>query len=273
MRMPPADHPASSVREDHPEHSICEIFRGDRIVGLGFAVGHAHVATCAHVVNSALGRADKRDPAWPGNVEMIWLRFPIGAADGGDERQKASVIGWLPASAGTFDSDDVAVLRLDEPAPAHVRVLRPARYRPSMPVQMWGLPLVRNGRRHPRAELNLLRSSEFVGDQTALSQSLNSGVAPVAVGRVGEIWRQLGCGGRVSMMLPSTVSRSMIAAPDYGASGRSRDRRTRGRPSVLDCLPMTACFAKLPLWTGLPAPRPSGVPESATMTGCALPAF
>lgn len=136
--MPLDDHPASSVREDHPEHSICEILYRNRVVGLGFAIGQAHVATCAHVVNSALGRADKRDPACPGNAEIVRLRFAIGSAGSEGECREASVIGWLPASARTFDADDIAVLRLDEPAPAYVRVLRPARYRPSMPVQMWG---------------------------------------------------------------------------------------------------------------------------------------
>jgi hypothetical protein len=138
VEMPLDDHPASGAREDHPEYSICEILCGKRIVGLGFAIGQDHVATCAHVVNSALGRADKRDPARPGNAEIIWLRFATGSADRCGERRKASVAGWLPARARTFDADDIAVLQLDKPTPAHVRVLRPARYRPSMPVQMWG---------------------------------------------------------------------------------------------------------------------------------------
>jgi hypothetical protein len=136
--MPLDDHPASSVREDHPEQSICEILYRDRVVGLGFAVGQGHVATCAHVVNSALGREDRRDPARPGNAEMICLRFAIGSADGDSGGRKASVVGWLPVSARTFDADDIAVLHLDEPEPAYVRALHPARYRPLMPVQMWG---------------------------------------------------------------------------------------------------------------------------------------
>jgi len=151
--MPLDDHLTSSAREDHPEHSICEILHRDRVVGLGFAIGQGHVATCAHVVNSALGRADKRDPAWPGNAEMIWLRFAIGSAGSDGECRKASVVGWLPASARTFDADDIAVLRLGEPAPAYVRVLRPARYRPSMPVQMWGPQFGRPDGGHVKGEV------------------------------------------------------------------------------------------------------------------------
>jgi hypothetical protein len=96
------------------------------------------VATCAHVINSALGRSDKRDPARPGDSEVIRLRFAIGATLGDDECHQASIVGWLPAEAGTFDFNDIAVLELADSAPAHVRVLRPVRYRPLMLVQMWG---------------------------------------------------------------------------------------------------------------------------------------
>jgi Trypsin-like peptidase domain len=142
--MPPAD---------RPEYSICEIFRGDRAVGLGFAISRAHVVTCAHVVNSALGRSDKRDPARPGDALAVRLRFAIGSTPGDDGYRAASVAGWLPAGAGTFDADDVAVLELAEPAPAHVRVLHPARYRPLMAVQMWGPQPGRPGGGHVKGEL------------------------------------------------------------------------------------------------------------------------
>lgn len=138
---------------DRPEYSICEIFRGDRAVGLGFAISQAHVVTCAHVVNSALGRPDKRDPARPGDATVIRLRFVIGSTPGDEGYRAASVAGWLPAEAGTFDLDDVAVLELAETAPAHVRVPRPARYRPLMPVQMWGPQPGRPDGGHVKGEL------------------------------------------------------------------------------------------------------------------------
>lgn len=138
---------------DRPEYCICEVLRGGRAVGLGFAVGQAHVVTCAHVVNSALARPARRDPARPGREEVIRVRFAIGTASGDDGYRTASVAGWLPAEAGTFDMDDVAVLELAEPVPAHVRVLRPVRYRPLMPVQMWGPQPGRPGGGHVRGEL------------------------------------------------------------------------------------------------------------------------
>jgi trypsin-like peptidase len=138
---------------DRPEYSICEIFRRDRAVGIGFAISQAHVVTCAHVVNSALGRADKRDPAQPGHDTVVRLRFAIGSTPNDDGYRAASVAGWLPAEAGTFDVDDVAVLELAEPVPAHVPVLRPTRYRPLMPVQMWGPQPGRSDGGHVKGEL------------------------------------------------------------------------------------------------------------------------
>ena len=121
-----------------PEYGICEVFRGAYVTGLGFAIGPSHVVTCAHVVNSALGRAGKRDPARPGQAEVIRVRFAIGSTVGDDGYRAASVMRWLPDEAGTFDANDIAVLQLAEPAPAHVCFLRPAGFRPLMPVQMWG---------------------------------------------------------------------------------------------------------------------------------------
>jgi hypothetical protein len=140
-------------RADHPEYSICEIFRGDRAVGLGLAISQEHVATCAHVVNSALGQPDLRDLTRPGEGAVIRLRFTIGTTTGDDRYRDALVIGWLPVEAETFDIDDIAVLELAEPAPAHVRVPRPARYRPGMPVQMWGPQPGRPAGGHVKGEL------------------------------------------------------------------------------------------------------------------------
>jgi WD40 repeat protein len=138
---------------DRPEYGICEVLSGDRAVGLGFAIGRAQVVTCAHVVNSALGRADRRDPAPPDTGVVIKVRFAIGATPGDDGNRAASVTRWLPAEATTFDIDDVAVLELAMPVPAHAGVLRPTRYRALMPVQMWGPQPGRPGGGHVKGEL------------------------------------------------------------------------------------------------------------------------
>jgi len=145
--------PAQMLSGDRPERGICEVLRGDRVVGLGFAIGQFHVATCAHVANSALGRADKRDPARPGEGQVFRLRFAIGITPDDDGYRTAGVSGWLPAGPGTFDIDDLAVLELADAVPAHVRVLLPVRYRPLMAVQMWGPQPGRPAGGHVKGEL------------------------------------------------------------------------------------------------------------------------
>lgn len=48
-----------------PERATVRILaNGNRPVGLGFLVGQQQIVTCAHVVNSALGR-EQREPAGP----------------------------------------------------------------------------------------------------------------------------------------------------------------------------------------------------------------
>ena len=270
--MPLDDHPASSVREDHPEHSICEILYRDRVVGLGFAVGQGHVATCAHVVNSALGRADKRDPAWPGNAELICLRFAIGSADGDGDCRKASVVGWLPVSTRTFDADDVAVLRLDEPAPAYVRVLRPARYRPSMPVQMWGPQPGRLDGGHVQGEVRgTVRSGRsqisVEGGQFRVRPGFSGGPVwePVTGKAVGVL---SACGAEDNATDAYLLEADRVTAVWPGWSGHRRrpaaesaDRGPRARRLALLIIGLTAVVTALAVVIlrpdrGLSTPRP-----------------
>lgn len=135
------------------ESSICEIFRGNRAVGLGFAIAPDRVVTCAHVVNAALGRPDIRDPLQPGERERVLVRFGIADGVRRDRFTDASVCGWLPDPGRPFDSDDVAILGLAEPAPASVRPLRLVPPRPVMPVQLWGPQPARETGGHVRGEL------------------------------------------------------------------------------------------------------------------------
>ena len=135
------------------EYGICEFLLDDRAIGLGFALDLRHLVTCAHVVNAALGRRDKRDLARPGPGDVIRVRFPIGGAPDIDTSRKASVVEWLPGSPGSFEANDIAVLELTERAPAHVPAARPRRYRRLMQVQMWGPQPGRPGGGHVRGEL------------------------------------------------------------------------------------------------------------------------
>lgn len=62
-----------------PERGIVEILsrHDDTPVGLGFLAGDRQVLTCAHVVNSALGRAEQ-DSSRPD--KRVLLRYPFRTA-------------------------------------------------------------------------------------------------------------------------------------------------------------------------------------------------
>src|SRR4051794_30474090 len=98
-----------------------------RFVGAAVLVGDCLVLTCAHVVNSALGR-DQFETATPGPEQVVRLRMPHVDSD----RELSGRVDhtmWRPprpyASAGDGASaagtlpyfGDLAVLRLGEPAP------------------------------------------------------------------------------------------------------------------------------------------------------------
>jgi formylglycine-generating enzyme required for sulfatase activity len=74
-----------------------------QIVGTGFVVGEQLIVTCAHVVEHA--------GSLPGGV--VTVQFHISG-----ERRSASV---LPECWRSVESDDIAVLRLQDALPAHAR--------------------------------------------------------------------------------------------------------------------------------------------------------
>ena len=68
------------------ETAIVRLRRGmsGQAAGLGVLVGRDQVVTCAHVVNTALGRG-QRDQAAPGEQDIVLVDFPLldeGAACG-----------------------------------------------------------------------------------------------------------------------------------------------------------------------------------------------
>lgn len=83
------------------------------IVGAGFIVTPEYALTCAHVINTALGR-DEDDQRHPD--ELISLDFLGSDA----QRVKAKVLHWFPVCED-FESnepEDIAVLELMEPLPS-----------------------------------------------------------------------------------------------------------------------------------------------------------
>ncbi|WP_435227092.1 serine protease [Streptomyces sp. Tue6028] len=97
----------------NPERFIVQILGPAGVsVGMGFIAGERHIVTCAHVVNAAVGRA-QRENTRPGNT---WLSVEFPFAGGPDERivRQATVDAWLPEEGMPFDLRDVAGLYLSE---------------------------------------------------------------------------------------------------------------------------------------------------------------
>lgn len=135
------------------EHGICEVLRDGRAVGLGFAVDRTHVVTCAHVVNTALGRRDRVDGTRPSPDDRVGVRFPWGDWPGEHGTLIASMAGWAAAAPHVSDAGDLAVLELNTDVPPHVKALRPRRYSNDMHVQMWGPQEGRTGGGHVTGKL------------------------------------------------------------------------------------------------------------------------
>ena len=84
------------------------------VAGVGFAVGIRRIATCAHVVNTALGREDMRAQQGPRPDELVEVDFPIVAQGPGPlVTWRCRVVAWVPPADGVADGD-VAGLELIE---------------------------------------------------------------------------------------------------------------------------------------------------------------
>ncbi|MCW5201940.1 trypsin-like peptidase domain-containing protein [Desulfobulbus sp. US4] len=85
------------------------------IAGAGFIVTPEHVLTCAHVINSALGR-DKDDQRTPNT--LVFFDF-LGSYT---PKIKAEVVRWFPVCENSESDqlEDIAVLRFIEPLPDEV---------------------------------------------------------------------------------------------------------------------------------------------------------
>jgi len=79
--------------------------------GIGFVVGERHVITCAHVINTALGR-DQRAHEAPGSDVRLVIDFPILAKADDAPSRTCRVDAWLPPPppAGGVSGGDVVGL-------------------------------------------------------------------------------------------------------------------------------------------------------------------
>lgn len=84
------------------------------VAGVGFVVGIRRIATCAHVVNMALGGRDMRAQQRPGPDELVEVDFPIlTQGPGALVTWRCRVVAWVPPADGVADGD-VAGLELVE---------------------------------------------------------------------------------------------------------------------------------------------------------------
>jgi hypothetical protein len=79
--------------------------------GVGFVVGDRHVLTCAHVVNTALGRV-QRDQEAPGAEVRVQVDFPVLGDPDGAPLRSCRVAMWVPPPASGVEGGDVAGLVL-----------------------------------------------------------------------------------------------------------------------------------------------------------------
>jgi hypothetical protein len=95
---------------------VVRIFLGDNVqssVGMGFVVGDQQVVTCAHVVNTALGR-DQYAQDQPGPEALLKIGFPLLGDDAGDTTRDCRVERWLPPhSPGTAGGDVAGLVIVD----------------------------------------------------------------------------------------------------------------------------------------------------------------
>ncbi|MGH3782216.1 MAG: CU044_2847 family protein, partial [Pseudonocardiaceae bacterium] len=105
------------------------------ITGMGVLVGTRQVVTCAHVVNTSLGR-DQREQARPDPSATVQVEFPLLA---GAPIRTGRVQAWVPPPQCGEGDGDVAGLVLSEDAPAGAT---PARFTGEAggPLRVFGYP-------------------------------------------------------------------------------------------------------------------------------------
>ena len=78
--------------------------------GVGFVVDDTHIITCAHVVNTALGRSDQRAQDKPGPLVRIQVDFPMLGDAAGAPSRNCAVQAWAPPPLSGVSGGDVAGL-------------------------------------------------------------------------------------------------------------------------------------------------------------------
>ena len=110
--------------------------------GVGFVVDKFHIVTCAHVVNTAMGR-DKRAQRRPDSGIRIGVDFPLLSKAAGAPVRSCRVEAWVPPpETGTSGGDVAGLVLIGEGLPTGACVGRLAEdaSRRDPPVDVFGYP-------------------------------------------------------------------------------------------------------------------------------------
>jgi WD40 repeat protein len=102
------------------EEFVVQVLRAGSPVpaGVGFVVGERHILTCAHVVNTALGRALRAQEA-PGSQMRVQVVFPVLGDTEGAPLRSCRVAVWVPPPvSGTAGGDVAGLVLVGEGLPA-----------------------------------------------------------------------------------------------------------------------------------------------------------
>jgi WD40 repeat protein len=225
-----------------------------RPVGTGFLVDESHLVTCAHVVNAALGRDDRRQDD-PGLDVRVPVDFPIlGDAEGAPVRH-CRVVRWLPPPLSGAAGDDIAGLAVvgeDLPVPAGpARLPEDPRLLPGSEVQVFGHPTTPPRRSGSWAVARVLGR---VGDGMLQVDSSPSSAVRLQPGYSGSPLVRAGSDGDSVVGMLSVASTRDEHRDAYGVP---IDRLVRAWPDVLAGIPPSP----------YPGLRPFGPLDEAVFVG------
>lgn len=185
----------------HLELGFVSVLEGGRPCGAGLLADPTHVVTCAHVVNTALGR-DVRAVDRP--EATIAVAFPYAGRAG----RQGRVVVWRPVGAA---GGDVAVLELVEPAPpeaAPVRLVAAATL-VDHAFFVWGFPQGGAGEMLAEGVLSRRRGDDLVQMQAGDGQPVRAGYSGAPV------WDEVlrGVVGIVTSSDPDATTRTAYLLP------------------------------------------------------------
>lgn len=153
------------------------------IKGQGFLAGGKYIVTCAHVVNSAIGRFQADDTNRPEDTAKVAFGFPLNPSLRG-QRFQASIHHWGPTGEEWIRREDYAILALDKPL--EVAVEAPdlkfgVRFSQSIAIEAYGSPEVRSDGLWEQGQIVAPDALGLVQIQTRLEIGIRPGFSGTAV--------------------------------------------------------------------------------------------